>query len=98
MKTINVHYYNTDQESIPLNIVTESDIYNNYTYNSHVKWEIKKTPKTHPKKLEFYIDKPETSLKKINSNIIANTNEINGMNDDKTVHLSDDLTDDVCSN
>ena len=36
MKAIKVHYYNTDQELIISNIITESDIYNNYSYNSCV--------------------------------------------------------------
>ena len=36
VKTANVKYYNTDQESILSNVVTESDIYNNYSYTSCV--------------------------------------------------------------
>ena len=96
MKTTNVQYYNTDQESILSNIVTESDIYNNYSYTSCVHWEIEKTPETHLKKLEF-IDKTETGLKKIDFNIVVNNDEINDMNDDKIVHPSDDLADDVHS-
>ena len=98
VKTTDVYYYNTDQESILLNIVIESDIYNNYSYNSCVNWEIEQIPEIHPKKLEFYIDKPETGLKKIDCNIIINDNEIDDMNDNKIVHPSDDLTDDMCSN
>ena len=98
VKTTNVHYYNTDQESILPNIITECDIYGNYSYNSCVNWEIGKTPETHPKKLEFDINKPETGLKKIDFNIIVNNDEIDDMNDDKIVHPSDDLADDMCSN
>ena len=33
VKITNVQYYNTDQELILLNTVTESDIYDNYSYN-----------------------------------------------------------------
>ena len=98
MKAINVHYYNTNQESIISNIVTESDIYNNYSYNSCVNWKIEKTPEIHPKKLEFYIDKPETGLENIDINIIVNNNEIDDMNNDKIVHPTDDVSDDICSN
>ena len=36
VKTTNVHYYNINQELLLSNIVTESDIYNNYIYNSCV--------------------------------------------------------------
>ena len=43
VKTIDVQYYNTDQESNISNIVTESDIYDNYSYTSCDTWEIKKT-------------------------------------------------------
>ena len=67
-------------------------------YNSCVNWEIEKTPETHPKKLEFDIDKPEIGLKKIDFNIIVNNNEIDDMNSYKVVHPSDDLPDDVYSN
>ena len=63
VKTADVQYYDTHQESILSNIVTESDIYDNYSYTSFINWEIEKTPKTHFKKLEFNIDKPETGLK-----------------------------------
>ena len=94
----NVQYYNTDQESILSNIVTESDIYRNYSHASCVNWETEKTPETHPKKLEFNIDKPETDLKKIDFNIIVNNDEIDDMNDDKIVHPSDDLANDVYNN
>ena len=92
---MNVQYYIPDQESILLNIVTKSDIYDYYSYTSCVNWEIEKTPETHPKKLEFNIDKPETGLKKIDFNIIINNNEIDDMNDNKMVHPSDDLANDV---
>ena len=37
VKTTDVHYYNTYQESILSNIVTESNIYNNYSHNSCLK-------------------------------------------------------------
>ena len=78
-----------------MNIVTESDIYNNYSYTSCVNWEIEKTPGIHLKKLEFNIHKPGTSLKKIDFNIIVNKDEIDDMNDNKIVYPSDDLADDV---
>ena len=83
MKTNNNPYYNTHQKLILLNTVTESDIYNNYSYTSCVNWEIEKTSETPLKKLEFNIDKPETGLKKIGFNITTNNNEIDDMNDDK---------------
>ena len=92
--TRGVQYYISHQESILLNIATESDIYDNYNYISCVNWEIEKTPETHPKKLEFNINKPETGLKKIDFNIIVNNDEVDDMNDDKIVHPSDDLADD----
>ena len=79
-------------------IVTESNIYNNYSYTSCINWEIKKTPETHLKKLEFNIDKPEKGLKKIDFNIIVNNNEINDTNENKTVHPGDDLANDVYNN
>ena len=82
VKTEGVQYYNTHQESILLNIVTESDIYNNYSYTSCVDLEIEKTPETHPKKLESNIDKPETGLKKIDFNIDVNNDEIDYMNNE----------------
>ena len=50
VKTTNGHYYSTDQETILSNIVTESNIYNNCSYNLYHNWEIEKTPETHPKK------------------------------------------------
>ena len=55
VKTANTQYYNIHQESILLNIVTESDIYNNYSYTSCNNLEIEKTPETHSKRLEFNI-------------------------------------------
>ena len=98
VKTDGVQYYNTHQESIISNIITERDIYNNYSYASCVNWEIEKTPETHLKKLEFNIYKPETGLKKIDFHINVIDNEINDMNDEKVVHYSNDLTDDDYSN
>ena len=90
--------HNPHQESILSNIVTENDVYNNYSYTSCTKWEIEKTPEKHLKKVEFNIDKPETGLKKIDFNIITNNDEINDMNDDKIVHPSDNLDDDMYYN
>ena len=98
MYTSDIQYYSSHQEWVLSNIVTESYIYDNYSYASCVNWEIEKTPETHPKKLEFNINKPETGLKKIDFNIIVNDNEINDINDNKTVHPSDDLADDVYNN
>ena len=72
VKTDGIQYYNTHQEAILSNLVTESNVYNNYSYVSFVDWEIEKTPEAHPKKLEFNIDKPETDLKKIDLNINVN--------------------------
>ena len=79
-----VQYYRSHQELILSNIVTESDIYNNYSYASCVNWEIEKTPETHPKKLEYNINKHETGLKKTDFNINVNANEINDINDKKS--------------
>ena len=98
VNTHGVQYYNTYQESILLDLVTESDIYDNYSYASCVNWEIEKTPEAHPKKLEFNIDKPATGLKKIDFNINVNDDEIDDMNDKETVHLNDGLTDDNNNN
>ena len=98
MYTEGVQCYSSHQESILSNIVTESYIYDNYSYASSVNWEIEKAPETHLKKLEFNIDKLETGLKKINFDTIANNNEIDDMNDNKIVHPSDDLADDVYDN
>ena len=96
--TKGVQCYNSHQESILSNIGTESVIYDNYSYASCANWEIDKTPEICPKKLEFNINKPETDLKKIGFNIIGNNNEIDDMNDDKIVHPSDNLADDVYNN
>ena len=79
VKTDSIQYYYTHQELIISNIVTESDIFNNYSYPSCVNWKIEKTPETHLKKLEFNIDKPETGLKKIDFNINVIDNEIDDM-------------------
>ena len=81
-----------------MNIVTESDIYDDYSYASCVNWEIEKTPERYQKKLEFNIEKPETGLKKIYFNINVNNNEIDDMNHKKIVHPSNDLTNDDYSN
>ena len=99
VKTINDQYYNTHQNRLILsNTVTESDIYDNYSYTSCVNWEIEKTSETPSKKLEFYIDNPETGLKKTDFNIITNNNEIDDMNDDKMDCHCDNPTNDVYSN
>ena len=98
VKTADDQCHNTHQELILSNTVTESDIYDNYNYTSCTNWEIEKIPETHSKKLEFSIDKPKTSLKKIYFNIITNNDEIDDMNDDKMVHQSDDLADDIYNN
>ena len=60
-------------------------------------WEIEKTSETPSKKLEFYIDNPETGLKKTDFNIITNNDEIDDMNDDNRNHSNNDLSDDVYS-
>ena len=75
-----------------MDLVTESEIYNNYSYASCVNREIEKIPEAHPKKLEFNIDKPETGLKKIDFNININDDKINDMNKEKVVHPSEDIT------
>ena len=98
VKTFNDQYYSTHQKSILLNAVTESDIYDNYSYTPCVNWEIEKTPKTPLKKLEFYMDNPETGLKKTNFNIITNNNDIDDMNNNNRNHSNNDLTDDVYNN
>ena len=98
VKTADDQYHNIHQELILSNTVTESNIYDNYSYTSYINWEIEKTPETNSKKLEFSIDKPETGLKKIDFNIIINNDEIDDMNDDKMVHPSDDLVDDIYNN
>ena len=98
VKTANDQFHNTHQELIILNTVTESDIYDNYSYTSRINWEIEKTPKAHSNKIESNINKPETGLKKIDFSIITNNDEINDMNNDKIVHPSDDLADDMYNN
>ena len=98
MKITNDRYYNTHQKSILSNTVTESDIYDNYSYTSCVNWEIEKTSETPSKKLEFNIDKPETGLKKIDFNIITNNDEIDDMYDNKMNYHCDNTTNDVYSN
>ena len=98
VKTADDQCHNTHQESILSNTVTGSDIYDNYSYTSRTNWEIKKTPETHSKKIEFNINKLETGLKKIDFNIITNNDEIHDMNDDEIVHSSDDLADDMYNN
>ena len=49
VKTNGVLYYNTHQESILSDLVTENYIYNNYRYTSSVNWENEKTPEAHLK-------------------------------------------------
>ena len=83
VNTADIQSYDTHQELILLDLVTENNIYDNYSYTSCVNWEIEKTPETHPKKLEFNIDKPKTGLKKIYFNIIVNNNEMDDMNHNK---------------
>ena len=97
VNTSDNQYYNTHQKSILSNTVTESDIYNNYRYTSCVNWDIEKTSETPSKKLEFYIDNPETYLKKTDFNIITNNDEIDDMNDDNRDHSNNDLLDDMYS-
>ena len=79
------------------NTVTESNVYTNYSYTSHVNLEIEKTSET-PSKKEFYTENPETSLKKTDFNIITINNEINDMNDDTRKHSINDLLVDMYSN
>ena len=81
-----------------MDLVTESDIYDNYSYTSCVDWEIEKTTEAHPKKLKFNIDKPETDLKKIDFNINSCDDKIDDINNKETVHPDNDLTDDDYSN
>ena len=96
VKTTNNRYYNTHQKSILLNTVTESDIYNNYSYTSCVNWEIEKISETPSKKLEFNIKKPETSLKKTDFNIITNNDEINDMSNNKMDYHCNNSTNNRC--
>ena len=83
---------------ILLDLLTESDIYDNYIHESCVYWKIEKTPEPHPKKLEINIDKPETALKKIDFNINVNNDETNDINSKEVVHPNDDLTEQYYSN
>ena len=94
VKTDGIQYYNIHQEPILLDLVTESNIYNIYSYTSFVDWVIEKTPEAHPKQLEFNINKPETDLKKIDFNINISDNEIDDMIDEEVVHPKNFLTDD----
>ena len=97
VKTFNDQYYNTHQKSILSNTVTESDIYNNYSYTLCVNWEIEETSEILSKKIEFNIDNPKTGLKKTGFNIITNNNEIDDMNNDKMDYRSDNPTNNVYS-
>ena len=96
--TNNQCHNNIQQELILSNTVTESYIYNNYSYTSCVNWEIEKTLETHSKKLEFNINKPETSLKKLDFNIINNIDKIDDKSNNIMDHSSSDLTDDMYNN
>lgn len=60
-------------------------------------WQIEKTSETPSKKLEFYIDNPETGLKKTDFNMITNNNEIDDMNNDIRNHSNNDLLNDMYS-
>ena len=51
VKTADNQCHNSHQELILSNTVTESDIYDNYSYTSRTNWEIQKTPETHSKKI-----------------------------------------------
>ena len=82
-------------ELILLNTVIENDSYNNCSYTSCIKWKIKKSPETHPKKLESNNKKSETSLKKIDFNIINNFDEIDDKTDNIMDHSSNDLSYDI---
>ena len=59
VKITNDRYYNTHQKSILSNTVTESDIYDNYSYTSCVNWKIEKISETPSKKLEFNTNNPQ---------------------------------------
>ena len=98
VKPDGIQCYNIHQESVLLDLITESDIYNNYIYTSFTDWEIEKTPEANPKKLEFNIDKPKRDLKKIDSNIKVNDDKIDNMNNKEVVHLSGELTNDDYNN
>ena len=90
--------HNIQQELIISNTVKENDIYDNYSSTSRINWEIKKTPKTYSQKLKFNIDKPVTSLKKIDFNIINTIDENDDKNDNIMDHSSNDLTNDMYNN
>ena len=90
--------HNIQQELILSNTVTESDIYDNCSYTSCINGEIRKTPETHSTKLKFNIDKPETSQRKTDVNIINNSNEIDDKNNDIRDHSNSDLTDNMYNN
>ena len=99
VKPNGIQHYNIHQKkTIILDLFTESDIYNNYSYASFADWEIEKTPEANPKKLEFNIDKPETGLKKIDFNFNVSGDEIDDMNNEEAVHPSGYLSDDDYSN
>ena len=98
VKIDGVQYYTTYQELILSNIFTESDIYDNYSYPLCVNWEIKKITETHPKKVEFNIDKPETGLKKIDFNIDVIDDQIDDTHNEVVVYPSNDLIEDDYSN
>ena len=72
--------------------VLDNNIYNNYSYTSNVKWEIKKISETLLKKLKFYIDNPETGLKKTDFNVITNNDKIDDMNNNNRDDSNNDLT------
>ena len=97
VKTFIDQYYNTYQKSILSNTVTDNDIYDNYSYTSCMNWEIEKTSETPSKKLEFYIDNPETGLKKTDFNIITNNNEIDDINYNNMYHSNNHLLNDMYS-
>ena len=60
-------------------------------------WKIEKISETSSKKLEFYIDNPETGLKKTDFNIITNNYQIDDMNDDNRYHSKNDLLNNMYS-
>ena len=98
VKINNNRYYNTHQKSILSNTVTESDIYNNYSYTLCMNWEIEKSSETPSKKIEFNINKPETGLKKSDFKIITNNDEIDDMSDDKMDYHCNNPTNEVHDN
>ena len=64
-------------------------------YTQFVEIRVEKTSETPSKKLKFYINNLEIGLKKTDSNIITNNNEINDMNDDNRDHSNNNLSDDA---